>query len=71
MRNETMAEQFRRTNCEIYNVNGWTSERMNSIPIDATEHPDSNELAEGWIFSDGSEIWETSNNSIYKVYTSK
>jgi hypothetical protein len=73
-----MAEQFRRTNCEVYLINGRTSERMNSNPINATQttlvvtlHPDSNQLAEGWVFSDGSEIWEISNNGIYTIYTSK
>jgi hypothetical protein len=71
MRNETMAEQFRRTNCEVYLINGLTFERMKRNPINATEHPDSNQLAEGWIFSDGSEIWETDNNGICTIYTSK
>jgi len=64
-----MAEQFRRTNCDVYLINGYTSERMNSNPINATLHPDSNQLAEGWIFSDGSEIWETATMNVYTIYT--
>ena len=64
-----MAEQFRRTNCEVYLINGYTSERIKSNPINGKQHPHSNELAEGWIFSDGSEIWETDNNGICTIYT--
>lgn len=66
-----MAEQFRRTNCDVYYINGFTSERMNSIPINAKQHPDSYQLAEGWIFPDGSEIWETATGNVYTINTSK
>jgi hypothetical protein len=70
--NRTQAEQFRMNNGEIYEANGWTGERLKYVPTrygEAEQHPESNSIAYGYIFPDGSEIWEIVNNNSTTLYT--
>lgn len=66
---QTKAEQYRKTHARMgITSGGWNTERIIKSP-DVPKHPSSNALANGWIFNDGSELWETDEGGIWSVYT--
>lgn len=62
------AHEYRLKNGQITEVNGHTNEHLDKYP-DVKQHPDSNALSVGFIFDDGSELWETNFNGIKSLYT--
>lgn len=65
----TQAHEYRCKHANLTTINGHTSEYLTHWPDKAEKHPESNELAQGFIFSDGSEIWETDHNGIRSLFT--
>ncbi len=64
----TQAEQYRMKHGQLTTINGFTSEYVTHWP-NVQKHPESNALAQGWVFDDKSELWETDNNGIRSLYT--
>ena len=70
----TQAENFRISYGRLKVINGYQAEVLTRNPIyesDAMPHPDSNELCTGYVFPDGSILWEEANNNNYTLYTQR
>lgn len=68
----TQAENFRISYGRLKEINGYQAEILTRNPIyesDAMPHPDSNELCTGYVFSDGSVLWEDYKN--YTLFTQR
>lgn len=62
------AEQHRSRYAHTEHRQGYTLETIAAAPVQARRHPDSDHAAHGWIFPDGSQLWEIQHGPERAVY---